>query len=180
MHRWHVQEFQVLRVLQPPLRMTAQTDCNSRGRKDFTCREFSWAKEKRKTAYWRMQGDLETDDPLGQGGEWGFIAYLHCLRAEMPFRCKQAFLREEKCLLDHLLPCGTSCSPSFSPSKPLESHLQFIIFHMYMVTWFMAICSTFLTIFNSNKWLLSVYSMQSLYEQFIFELLKLLLSITKE
>jgi hypothetical protein len=28
---------------------------------------------------------------------------LHCLRVEMPFRCKQAFPRKEKCLLD-LLP----------------------------------------------------------------------------
>jgi hypothetical protein len=35
-----------------------------RGRKDFICREFSWKKEKRKTAYWRMQGDSETGDPL--------------------------------------------------------------------------------------------------------------------
>jgi hypothetical protein len=34
----------------------------------------------------------------------GFIAYLHCLRAEMPSRCKQTFPREEKCLLDHLSP----------------------------------------------------------------------------
>jgi hypothetical protein len=34
-----------------------------RGRKDFICREFSWRKEKRKTAYWRMQGDPETGDP---------------------------------------------------------------------------------------------------------------------
>jgi hypothetical protein len=23
-----------------------------------------------------MQGDPETSDPLGQGGEWGFIAYF--------------------------------------------------------------------------------------------------------
>jgi hypothetical protein len=30
-----VQEFQVLRVLEPALRMKAQTDSNSRGRKDF-------------------------------------------------------------------------------------------------------------------------------------------------
>jgi hypothetical protein len=30
----------------------------------------------------------------------GFIAYLHCLMAEMPFRCKRVFPREEKCLLD--------------------------------------------------------------------------------
>jgi hypothetical protein len=41
---------------------------------------------------------------VGQGGEWDFIDCLHCLRVEMPFRCKQAFLREEKCLLDHLSP----------------------------------------------------------------------------
>jgi hypothetical protein len=27
---------------------------------------------------------------------------LHCLREEMPFRCKQAFSKEEKCLLDLL------------------------------------------------------------------------------
>jgi hypothetical protein len=74
-----VQEFQVLRVLEPALRMKAQMDSNSRGWKDFICREFSWGKEKRKTAYWRMQGDLETGDPVGQG------LFLHCLRAEMPF-----------------------------------------------------------------------------------------------
>jgi hypothetical protein len=66
----------MLRVLEPALRMKAQADSNSRGRKDFICREFSWRKEKRKTAYWRMQGDLETSDPVGLGGEWGFIAYL--------------------------------------------------------------------------------------------------------
>jgi hypothetical protein len=41
-----VQEFQVLRVLEPALRMKAQTDSNSRGHKDFICRA-----EKRKTEY---------------------------------------------------------------------------------------------------------------------------------
>jgi hypothetical protein len=61
----------MLRVLEPALRMKAQTDSNSRGRKDFICREFSWRKEKIKTEYWRMQGDLETGDSLGQVGEWG-------------------------------------------------------------------------------------------------------------
>jgi 5-methylcytosine-specific restriction endonuclease McrA len=66
-----MQVFQVLRVLQSALRMKAQTDSNSRGRKDFICRE-----EKRKTAYWEMQGDLETWDHLGQGEEWGFIAFF--------------------------------------------------------------------------------------------------------
>jgi hypothetical protein len=34
-----VQEFQVLGVLEPALRMKAQIDSNSRGRKDFICRE---------------------------------------------------------------------------------------------------------------------------------------------
>jgi hypothetical protein len=60
----------MLRVLEPALRMKAQTDSNSRGRKDFICREFICREEKRKTAYMGMQGDLETGDPMGQGGEW--------------------------------------------------------------------------------------------------------------
>jgi hypothetical protein len=51
--------------------MKAQADSNSRGQKDFICRE-----EKRKPAYWRMQGYPETNDPMGQGGEWGFIAFF--------------------------------------------------------------------------------------------------------
>jgi hypothetical protein len=49
--------------------MKAQADSNSRGWKDFICKE-----EKRKTAYWRMQGT--PGEPVGQGGEWGFIAYF--------------------------------------------------------------------------------------------------------
>jgi hypothetical protein len=65
MHEWHAQEFQVLRVFEPTLRMKAQVNSNSRGWKDFICRE-----EKRKIAYWRMQGDLETGDPMGQVGDW--------------------------------------------------------------------------------------------------------------
>jgi hypothetical protein len=58
----------VLRVLEPALRMKAQTDFNSRGWKDFICKEFICREEKRKTAYRRMQGDPETGDPVGQGG----------------------------------------------------------------------------------------------------------------
>jgi hypothetical protein len=50
--------------------MKAQADSNSRGWKDFICRDFSWRKEKRKAAYWGMQGDLETDDPMGQVRDW--------------------------------------------------------------------------------------------------------------
>jgi hypothetical protein len=34
-----VQEFQVLRVLEPALGMKAQVDSNSSGQKDFICRE---------------------------------------------------------------------------------------------------------------------------------------------
>jgi hypothetical protein len=52
------------------LRMKAQTDSHSKGWKDFICRELICRKEKRKTAYWGMQGHLETSDPMGQGGEW--------------------------------------------------------------------------------------------------------------
>jgi hypothetical protein len=55
----------VLRVLEPTLRKKAQADSNSGGRKDFICRE-----ENRKTAYWTMQGDPETGDPVGQVGDW--------------------------------------------------------------------------------------------------------------
>jgi hypothetical protein len=60
-----MQEFQVLRALESTLRMKVQVVSNSRGQKDFICRE-----EKRKTAYWRMQVDLETGDPMGQVGDW--------------------------------------------------------------------------------------------------------------
>jgi hypothetical protein len=38
--RMTLEEFQVLRVLEPALRMKAQADSNSRGRKDFICGEF--------------------------------------------------------------------------------------------------------------------------------------------
>jgi hypothetical protein len=106
----------VLRVLEPALRMKTQTDSNSRGQKDFICREFICREKKRKTAYWGMHGDPETSDPVGSGWGVGFIVFLHCLMVEMPFRCKRVFPREEKCLLDHLPPFGTSCSLSFSPS----------------------------------------------------------------
>jgi hypothetical protein len=47
----HVQEFQMLRVLEPALRMKAQRCSNSRGQKDFICREFNCREEKRKSAF---------------------------------------------------------------------------------------------------------------------------------
>jgi hypothetical protein len=60
----------VLWVLEPALRVKTQTDSNTRGQKDFICREFSWRKEKRKITYWGMQGDLETGGPVGQIRDW--------------------------------------------------------------------------------------------------------------
>jgi hypothetical protein len=45
--------------------MKAQVDSSSRGWKDFICRE-----EKRKTAWWGMQGNWENNDPLCQGEYW--------------------------------------------------------------------------------------------------------------
>jgi hypothetical protein len=49
-----LQSSQVLSVLKPALRMKAQTESNSRGQKDFICREFSCRKMKRKIEYWGM------------------------------------------------------------------------------------------------------------------------------
>jgi hypothetical protein len=61
----------MFRVLEPALGIKAQADSSSKGQKDFICRE-----EKRKTALWGMQGDPETGGPLGQVGDWVFIAFL--------------------------------------------------------------------------------------------------------
>jgi hypothetical protein len=36
-------------------------------------------------------GGLETYGPLDQIGDWVFIVFLHCLRAEMFLRCRQRF-----------------------------------------------------------------------------------------
>jgi hypothetical protein len=62
-------------VLEPDLKVKAQTDSDSRGWKDFICREFICREEKRKTAYGEMQGDPETDDPMGQGGVWALYLF---------------------------------------------------------------------------------------------------------
>jgi hypothetical protein len=64
-----VQGFQVLRVLEPALRMKAQSLTAEVGKILFV-ENLVGEKEKRKTAYWRMQGDPETIDPVGQGREW--------------------------------------------------------------------------------------------------------------
>jgi hypothetical protein len=48
--------------------MKAQTDSNSGGWKDFVCREFICREEKRKNAYWGMQGNPETSNPVVRVG----------------------------------------------------------------------------------------------------------------
>jgi hypothetical protein len=64
-----VQGFQVLRALEPALRMKAQSLTAEVGKILFV-ENLVGEKEKRKTAYWRTQGDPETIDPVGQGREW--------------------------------------------------------------------------------------------------------------
>jgi hypothetical protein len=60
-----------------------------------------------------MQRDPETGGPMGEVGDWVFIAFLYCQREEMSLRCKQKFPGKEKCLLGQLSPFGTSCSLFF-------------------------------------------------------------------
>jgi hypothetical protein len=70
--------------------------------------------ERREKLHGGMQGDPESGGPVGHVGNWVFIAFLYCLRAEMSLRYKQKFPGKEKCLLGQLSPFGTSCSPSFT------------------------------------------------------------------
>jgi hypothetical protein len=50
--------------------MKVEADSSSRGQKNFICRE-----EKRKTAWVHAVG-LETGGPIGQVGNWVFIAFF--------------------------------------------------------------------------------------------------------
>jgi hypothetical protein len=91
--------------------MKEQVDSSSRGQKDFICRE----EKRRERLHGSMQGDPETGDLLGQAGNWVFISFFYCLRAEMSVRGKQKF-PEKKFPLGQLSPFGTSCSgPSILP-----------------------------------------------------------------
>jgi hypothetical protein len=56
---------------------------------------------------------------------------LHCLGAEMFLRCRQRFPGKERCLLVHLSPFGTSCSPFFSPSVGSCFHEPFVFVSHY-------------------------------------------------
>jgi hypothetical protein len=105
--------FQVFRVLGSTLRMKAQTYSSSRGWKDFICRE-----EKGKAA-WGHAGGPETGGPVGEVGNWVFIAFFYCLRVEMSLRGKQKFPGKKKCLLGQLSPFENDNSPStVRPSVP--------------------------------------------------------------
>jgi hypothetical protein len=88
----------VLRVLESALRVKAQADSSSRGQKDFICRE-------EKDCMVRNAGGPGNRWSCGSGWELRFAAsfFVYCLRAEEPFRCRQAFPGKEKCLLDLLL-----------------------------------------------------------------------------
>jgi hypothetical protein len=102
-----VQEFQVLRVLEPALRMKEQADSSSRVGK------ILFVIKKRERLH---SGEFSGTRKLvvhGLGLGLGFIDFLHCLRAEMSLRCRQRFTERESCLLDHLTLFGTSCTLSF-------------------------------------------------------------------
>jgi hypothetical protein len=87
---------------QPALRMKAQTDSNSRDQKDLFVKNLVVEKRRERLHIRECRGTWKPVIPWVRGREWGFIAFLHCLRAEMPFRCRQVFPREEKCLPDLL------------------------------------------------------------------------------
>jgi hypothetical protein len=70
-----MQEFQVLGVLEPTLRMKAQADSSTRDRKDFI---------------WREEKGCTVENAGGPGGPWGlgfYSLFEYCLRAELSLRC---------------------------------------------------------------------------------------------
>jgi hypothetical protein len=59
----------MLRVLEPALRMKAQTDSNSRGQKILCIENLVREKRRERLHIGECRG-LETGDPVSQGGEW--------------------------------------------------------------------------------------------------------------
>jgi hypothetical protein len=49
-----------------------------------------------------MRGTQKLVIHLARVGSGFYSLFLHCLRSGMPFRCKEAFSREKKCLLNLL------------------------------------------------------------------------------
>jgi hypothetical protein len=64
-----------------------------------------------------MQGDLETSGPVGQVGNWIFMAFFCITQGR---RCLSGLLERSVSLANYLLPFGTSWSQSF------KSHLSMI------------------------------------------------------
>jgi hypothetical protein len=111
MHGWYAKDFKTLRVLEHRWTPTVEVW------KILFAENLVGEKRRKRLHIVECRGTWKQWS-CGLGWGVGFYSlFLHCLRAEMPFRCKQAFPRE-KYLLDHLSPFGTSCSPTFSPSFP--------------------------------------------------------------
>jgi hypothetical protein len=110
-----MQEFQVLRVIGPALRMKAQVDSNNRGQKELEKR-----RERLHERTCRVYQKLVVP---WVGLRIGFYSlFEYCLRADMSLRYRQTFPGKKRYFLDHFSPFRTSCSPSFI------SFLKFYIF----------------------------------------------------
>jgi hypothetical protein len=106
-----VQEFQVLRVLEPVLRMKAQTLTAKVGKILFV-QKLVEEKRRERLHMGECRGTWKPVIPWARVWSGLYSLFLHWLSTEMPFRCKQAFPKEEKCLLDLLQEC-----PSNPPSQ---------------------------------------------------------------
>jgi hypothetical protein len=91
----------VLRVLEPALRMKAQTLTAEVG-KIIYVENLVGEKERERLHIGECRGTRKLVIPGTSVGSGLYSLFLQCLRAEMPLRCKWAFPREEKCLLDLL------------------------------------------------------------------------------
>jgi hypothetical protein len=96
--------------------MKAQVYSSSRGQKDFICRE---EKRRERLHGGECRGTQKLAVPWVRLGIGFYSLFEYCLRAEMSLRNRQMFPGKEKCLLDHLSPFGTSCSPSFKISADI-------------------------------------------------------------
>jgi hypothetical protein len=76
-----------------------------------------FVEKRRERLHGGMHEAPKTSGPVGQVGNWVFIAFfLYCLRAEMSLRAPG----KEKYLLGQLSPFGTSFSLSLSVTLPLR------------------------------------------------------------
>jgi hypothetical protein len=92
-----------------------------RGRERERGRRRDWGREKRRERLHigECRGTRKPVIPWVRVGSGFYSLFLYCLRAEMPFRCKQSFPRVEKCLLDLLWSVLHQCEESL-PSQTRE------------------------------------------------------------